>query len=132
MGLRWHTLVIECRDADRLADWWAGVLGWHRLPVGGSGIVIAPAEVATRLDSLSPDDRGPGMIFVPVSRPKRVKNRLHVDLAPRRHSSQRSEVDRLVRLGATPVDIGQGTAVPWRVLADPEGNEFCVLPDGTP
>ncbi len=131
MGLRWHTLVVECLDVDRLAGWWADALNWRRLPVPGEGAVIAPPGVVERLDSMSPDDRGPGMIFVRASGSKQVKNRLHVDLAPRQDSTQRSEVERLMELGAAAVDIGQGD-VPWRVLADPEGNEFCVLPDGTP
>src|SRR4051812_45108707 len=59
-------------------------------------------------------------------------NRGALDLAPRRDSSQRDEIERLVGLGATTVNIGQAPAVPWRVLADPEGNEFCVLADNTP
>jgi len=58
--------------------------------------------------------------------PKLGKNRLHLDLAPPAHGDQQSEVDRLVSLGATRVDIGQGE-VSWVVLADPDGNEFCVL-----
>jgi hypothetical protein len=132
MGLRWHTLVVDCHDADGLAAWWAEVLGWRRLPVGGEGVVIAPPEVADQFDAASPEGRGPGMIFVPVIAPKQVKNRLHVDLAPRADSTQRAEVDRLLGMGATAADIGQGSEVPWLVLADPEGNELCILPEGTP
>lgn len=132
MGLRWHTLVVECSNVDRLASWWAEVLGWRRLTLGGAGAVIAPADVADRLESISPDDRGPGIIFIPASGPKKVKSRLHIDLAPRCESSQHGEIERLLQLGATAVDIGQDPDVPWRVLADPEGNEFCVLPDCTP
>jgi predicted enzyme related to lactoylglutathione lyase len=61
---------------------------------------------------------------MPVSDPKTVKNRLHFDLAP---DDQQAEVERILALGARRVDVGQGEAVGWVVLADPEGNEFCVL-----
>lgn len=131
MGLRWHTLVVECREPDALATWWANALNWSRVPVGGDGVVIAPSEVVERLDEISPDERGPGMIFVQAAADKQAKNRLHLDLAPRRDSTQQAEVERLMALGAKGLDIGQGD-VSWHVLADPEGNEFCVLPDGTP
>ncbi len=59
--------------------------------------------------------------------PKTGKHRLHFDLAPSVPGGQRAEADRLVSLGATPIDIGQGEAG-WVVMADPDGNEFCVLP----
>ena len=65
----------------------------------------------------------PGLIFVPVPEGKTVKNRLHIDLNP---ENQEAEVDRLIELGARRIDIGQGE-VTWVVMADPEGNEFCVL-----
>ena len=58
--------------------------------------------------------------------PKTWKNRLHLDIAPSVGGDQQAEVDRLVSLGATHLDIGQGD-VSWVVLADPDGNEFCVL-----
>jgi hypothetical protein len=67
----------------------------------------------------------PGLIFVTCPDPKTVKNRLHIDLRP---DDQEAEVERLVDMGARPADIGQGD-VSWVVLADPEGNEFCVLAD---
>ena len=62
----------------------------------------------------------------PPLRPKTAKNRLHFDLAPAEDGDQQAEVDRLVSLGATRVDLGQGT-VSWVVLADPDGHEFCVV-----
>jgi hypothetical protein len=67
----------------------------------------------------------PTLVFVAVPEAKTVKNRLHLDLRPVGGSHQ-GEVERLIGLGARPADIGQGE-VPWVVLADPEGNEFCVL-----
>ena len=68
-------------------------------------------------------DRLPGLLFVPVSGQKSIKNRLHLDFRP---DDRDAEVERLVALGATRANIGQGEQ-PWVVLADPEGNEFCVL-----
>ena len=65
----------------------------------------------------------PGLLFGPVPEKKTIKNRLHLDFRP---DDQAAEVDRLLALGARRVDIGQGEQ-PWVVLADPEGNEFCVL-----
>ena len=67
----------------------------------------------------------PTIVFVPVPEDKTVKNRLHIDVSPIDREPA-EEVERLLALGATRADIGQGD-VPWTVLADPEGNEFCVL-----
>jgi hypothetical protein len=62
-----------------------------------------------------------------VAEPNPVKNRLHLDVAPFAGGDRTAEVARLLSLGATPADVGQGDDVTWVVLADPEGNEFCVL-----
>jgi len=81
-----------------------------------------PADLAERVR------RGPiapTLVFVPVPEGKSVKNRLHLDIRPV-DGSHDAEVRRLIGLGARPADVGQGAA-PWAVLADPEGNEFCVL-----
>ena len=67
------------------------------------------------------------MAFVAVSEGKSVKNRLHIDLAPHTSQDRDAEINRLERLGARRVDVGQSRSAPWTVLADPEGNEFCVL-----
>jgi hypothetical protein len=67
------------------------------------------------------------MVFVPVPGGKTVKNRLHIDLAPGPDDDQAAEVDRLIAKGAQRVDVGQRQDASWVVLADPEGNEFCVL-----
>ena len=69
----------------------------------------------------------PGLVFVKVDEPKAVKNRLHLDLAPHTGDDRDAEIARLKALGATEVDVGQGPEVTWTVLADPQGNEFCVL-----
>jgi hypothetical protein len=73
-----------------------------------------------------PDGSGQGLLFLRVPEGKAVKNRLHLDLRPADGTDQAAELERLLDLGATPVDIGQGD-VTWHVLADPEGNEFCLL-----
>ena len=74
----------------------------------------------------APDGNGPFITWAPPVPPKITKNRLHLDIAPPASGDQREEVDRLVSLGATRIDIGQGE-VDWVVMADPDGNEFCVL-----
>jgi Glyoxalase-like domain len=112
MGSVWENLVVDARDPGRLARWWAEALDYQIT-------YEKPDEVEIRS---SPDEL-PGLIFVPVREPKHLKNRLHIDLRP---ADQESEVERLVNMGARHVDVGQSD-VAWVVLADPEGNEFCVL-----
>jgi Glyoxalase-like domain len=94
---------------------WAQAIHW---PV----VYDEDGDVAIR----APNGRGPFITFGPPGVAKTAKNRLHFDLAPHADDDQTREVDRLIALGAQPVDIGQGE-VPWVVLADPNGNEFCVL-----
>jgi predicted enzyme related to lactoylglutathione lyase len=113
MVSRWENLVVDAQDPARLARWWAEALGYQIT-------YEKPDEVEIRR---TPDEL-PGLIFVPVPERKRVKNRLHIDLRPH---DQEGEVERLVNMGARHVDVGQGDEVSWVVLADPEGNEFCVL-----
>jgi predicted enzyme related to lactoylglutathione lyase len=94
---------------------WGEAIGW---PV----VYDQDGDVAIR----APDGRGPFITFGPPEVAKSGKNRLHLDLAPHADEDQATEVDRLIALGASRIDIGQGD-VPWVVLADPDGNEFCVL-----
>lgn len=113
-------LACVAFDADRprfVADFWAELLGW-------AVTIDRPDEV----DVAAPDPDGAdlALAFLPAARAKHGKNRMHLDLASRSIDHQRLLVDRALSLGARRVDIGQGT-VPWVVLADPEGNEFCVL-----
>jgi Glyoxalase-like domain len=112
MSLEWEQVVIDARDPAALGRWWAEVLGWVVLSDSSAEFEIRPAP-----------DRMPGLVFVPVPEAKRAKNRLHLDFRP---ADQQAEVDRFIRAGARPADVGQGSQ-PWVVLADPEGNEFCVL-----
>lgn len=115
MSLEWEQIVLYAHDPVALGHWWREALRW---------IVVNddPAEFEIRPQA----DRLPGLLFELVDEPKLAKNRLHLDLRP---DDQDAEVARLIALGASRVDIGQGE-VPWVVLADPEGNEFCVLGDG--
>jgi predicted enzyme related to lactoylglutathione lyase len=112
VGLEWEQVVIDSADPAALGRWWAEVLGWMVLNDSPEEFEIRPSA-----------DRIPGIIFAPVQESKRSKNRLHLDLRP---DDQAAEVERFLRAGARRVDIGQGS-VPWVVMADPEGNEFCVL-----
>jgi predicted enzyme related to lactoylglutathione lyase len=112
VSLEWEQVVVDARDPVVLGRWWADVLGWVVLNDSADEFEIRPSE-----------HRLPGLIFEPVTEAKQSKNRLHLDFRP---EDQQAEVDRLLVAGARRVDIGQGSA-PWVVLADPEGNEFCVL-----
>jgi hypothetical protein len=113
VGNQWENLVVDAADPARLGRWWAEALGYQIT-------IDRPDEVEIR----RAPDQVPGLIFVPVPEGKTVKNRLHIDLRP---DDQDAEVERLVDMGARHVDVGQGDDVTWVVLADPEGNEFCVL-----
>jgi hypothetical protein len=115
VSLEWEQVIVDAQDPVALARWWTEALGW---------VVVAVDESEEGEVEIRPTaDRLPGLLFVPVPEPKAVKNRLHLDLRP---ADQDAEVERLLALGATRADIGQGQPS-WVVLADPEGNEFCVL-----
>ena len=110
-------IVVDCSQPAELARFWSAVLGWPATE-NPNGFVW----LSSTATFLAPE---PLLVFVPVPEPKTVKNRLHLDLCPS-GVDQAEELDRLLALGATRVDVGQGDA-PWIVLADPEGNEFCLL-----
>ncbi len=112
MGSRWRAVVVDAADPGRLARWWAEVLDYR---------VIAEANGEVRIGS--GPDTWPMITFCPVDEERAGKNRLHLDLLP---ADQAAEIERLVDMGARHVDIGQGD-VSQTVLADPEGNVFCVL-----
>jgi hypothetical protein len=112
MGLRFSEICIDAADVHALGGWWAKVLGWpQELTEDGDVALRAPAGA------------GPDWLFVAVPDGKVVKNRIHFDFTP---DDQQAEVDRVIARGARHVDIGQGEQT-WVVLADPEGNEFCIL-----
>jgi hypothetical protein len=129
MTLRWWTTVVDCHDVAMLSRWWADVLDWRiAYEKGDEAVIVPPYALTERARSVPPLERGPGLVFVPVPEGKTVKNRLHIDLAPLAGDDQDAEVRRLEALGATRVDVGQDNEkVRWVVMADPEGNEFCVL-----
>jgi predicted enzyme related to lactoylglutathione lyase len=113
MPSQWYTTVVDAADPAALARFWAAVLDYQI-------VYEAPDEVVIAKD----EHTYPGLIFVPVPEAKSVKNRLHIDLNP---DDRDAEVARIIDLGATRADVGQSDEVTWVVLADPEGNEFCVL-----
>jgi hypothetical protein len=108
-------VVMAAADPPALARFWAEAAAW---PLVGAD----ERHAALR----HPSGRGPFLELIGSAAPKLTKNRLHLDLAPHPGDDPATEVARLLDLGATPVDIGQGE-VSWTVLADPEGNELCVL-----
>jgi predicted enzyme related to lactoylglutathione lyase len=113
MALRFSEICVDANDIHALASWWSQVLGWPAEPTDDG-------DVALR----APAGAGPDWLFLPVPDDKVVKNRIHFDFTP---DDQQAEVDRLIGLGARHVDIGQSGDEGWVVLADPEGNEFCIL-----
>jgi hypothetical protein len=128
MAVRWYSTVIDSTDPRALADWWAGALGWQKVYEADDEVVIVPAHVTEELIRSTPWEQvGPGLVFVRVPQGKSTKNRLHLDLAPHTSDDRDAEIARLKAIGATEVDVGQGPDVTWTVLADPQGNEFCVL-----
>ena len=112
MGLRFDQVCIDAADPLALGGWWSEALGWPNDVDADGHVVLHP-----------PPGGGPDWIFLHVGDKRIVKNRIHFDFVP---DDQGVEVERLLRLGARRVDIGQGEQS-WVVLADPEGNEFCVL-----
>ncbi len=119
MSLRMQAVAVDVSDPDRVARFWAAALGWRITYESPDEWVIEPAAGSPE-DGVAAD-----VIFLRVPEAKQLKNRLHLDLRP--DSDQAGEVDRLIALGATRADVGQSPDVSWTVLADPEGNEFCVL-----
>lgn len=130
MALTWYTVVIDSHDPQKLGHWWAETLDWQIVYDTPEECVAIPKHmgeepVATLEDWRS---RGQGLVFVPVPEGKTIKNRLHIDLAPHTTQDRDAEISALLSRGATLVDVGQDDAeVTWTVLADIEGNEFCVL-----
>jgi catechol 2,3-dioxygenase-like lactoylglutathione lyase family enzyme len=120
MPTRLVHLVVDAAEPAKLARFWAAALGWEIGAEEDGEVDLSPAGYNY------PDPVALPLVFVPVTEAKTGKNRVHLDLATESAEHQEAEVRRLLVLGAVPADIGQGD-VPWRVLADPEGNEFCVL-----
>ncbi|MEM7093152.1 MAG: VOC family protein [Actinomycetota bacterium] len=117
MALEWEQATVEASDPAGLGRWWAEALGWVIVDDDPPVFEIRPAP-----------EQVPGLLFLQVDHAKAGKNRVHLDFRP---DDQSAEVERLLAMGATRVDIGQGDAS-WVVMADPEGNEFCVLGSASP
>ena len=115
MASELYTVTLDTADPRRLADFWSEMLGYKV-------VYDSPDEVAIE----KPDESGVAILFGKSSDAKAGKNRMHFDLNP---DDQAAEVERALSLGATHIDIGQDRDpdVTWKVLADPEGNEFCIL-----
>ena len=122
MSLRIQSLCVDSTDPAALATFWENVLGWRRTYEHDVEIVLEPPKGSAE-DGVVPD-----LLFLRVPEGKQGKNRLHIDLRPDDHEA---EVARAEAMGATRADIGQGDQS-WVVLADPEGNEFCILRALTP
>ena len=120
MPTRLVHLVADANDPSRLARFWSGLLGWDIADETAEEVDVWPAGYTY------PDPAAVPLVFVPVPETKTAKNRVHLDLASTSAAHQAELVARARDLGGRPADIGQGD-VPWAVMADPEGNEFCVL-----
>jgi hypothetical protein len=107
-------VIVDAADPEEIAAFWMAALGYQKTGNHEGWVQIG-----------DPGAPGVTLTFVPVAEPKTTKNRLHIDLSPF-GCDQAEEVARLVGLGARRIDIGQGEQS-WVVLADPDGNEFCVL-----
>jgi hypothetical protein len=114
MSLAIDCVLIDCLDLDAMTAFWCAALDLEHVWTGPSGGHLLTAT----------DGSGRRLALMPASSPKTAKNRVHFDLRPDR--DQQAEVLRLESLGARRVDVGQ-VDVTWVVMADPEGNEFCVL-----
>jgi len=114
-------ITIDCRDPIALAQFWARALGWKV----GAGATDTEAYIEKNLGAANVDGY-PDLLFIKTPDAKISKNRVHVDLRP---ENQLEEVRRLEEIGATQIEIGQSddSDTTWIVMADPEGNEFCVL-----
>lgn len=110
------TLCFDANDPLRLARFWAGALNWDIYDENHEEIGLVPTD-GTRFP----------LLFLPVPEPKVDKNRIHLDLVSESPEHQVEVVDRLIAFGASRIDIGQPGDAEHVVLADPEGNEFCIV-----
>lgn len=115
MSSRISSISINAVDPRLLADFWCSVLDWHVVEEDEHGISIGARDGAW-----------PTIDIFSVPEPKSTKNRVHLDVRAD-GTTVAAELQRLLDLGARRVDVGQGPDVSWTVLADPEGNEFCLL-----
>jgi predicted enzyme related to lactoylglutathione lyase len=119
MACELFALSFDALDPARLAAFWAGVLGWKPASDADGAVALLPS-----------DDTGFRLRFAPTDRPKVGMNQMHFDLTSTSIEDQRETVERSLALGAQHLDVGQGPDAQHVVLADPEGNEFCVIEPG--
>ncbi|MFI1918164.1 VOC family protein [Nocardia sp. NPDC020380] len=119
MSCRISELVINCADPQRLSDFWCEVLGYVELGWEHGALEIGPPKVGF-------GGPQPTLVFSPSTDPKRGPLPLHFDVNAD-DRDQDAELERLLAAGARKVDVGQPDDASWHVLADPEGNEFCLL-----
>ncbi|MET9356864.1 VOC family protein [Streptomyces sp. NPDC006617] len=124
MTSRFTELVLDCHDPERLAAFWCAVLDFKVIDRGEGKVEIGSWEPT--VEGVRARQMPPTLVFIQVPEGKTVKNRLHLDVSPI-DSSTEDEASRLLALGATKVDVGQGPGRSWVVMADPEGNEFDVV-----
>lgn len=125
MSIRVQCVIIDSIDPAAQVRFWAEVLGWRITFENEHESVLEPPAGSPE-DGVSPD-----LLFVrvPADEVKTAKNRLHLDLRP---DDQAAELARIEKAGARRTSVGQGDDASWVVLADPEGNEFCILRALTP
>src|SRR5947209_4847697 len=114
-----HALCFDANDPLGLGCFWAGVLGWEMAREPNDGIALLPS-----------DDTGFQIRFLPTQEKKAGQNQMHFDLTSTSLENQQETVARSLELGARHIDIGQRPEEGHVVLADPEGNEFCVIEPG--
>ena len=119
MGSRLVAVSFDAHDPDRLAQFWAGLLGWTRSADADGVVVLLPS-----------DDTGFQLDFAPSQEQKIGQNQMHFDLTSTSLDDQQATVDRALMLGGRHIDVGQLPEEGHVVLADPEGNEFCVIEPG--
>lgn len=116
-AIRIRDIVIDCTDHEKVVRFWSAALGWKRRPVNDQYVAVVPP---TPQVGAAP----PALLFQKVPEKKTVKNRVHIDFGAKRRMEE--EIKRLVGLGAKVVATHELDDLHWTVLADPEGNEFCV------
>ncbi|WP_405899154.1 VOC family protein [Streptomyces sp. NBC_00727] len=124
MTSRFTELAVDCHDPERLAAFWCEVLDFTVIDRTEDKVEIG-SWVPT-VEDVRARQMPPTVVFLRVPESRSAKNRLHLDVSPVDRTTE-AEVTRLLALGATRTDVGQGPDRSWVVMADPEGNEFCVL-----